>query len=804
MRHVGSLIAGMLIAPLAWLLIAIGQQKSAETVGKWVELGAFDSVDLLLPAAYLLGAGLIIGLIATLRISPAGPIVAGLALLATYVSLFIDPLSALNSLKKGSAIPGLTVDLTLPITNGTTAVLGLALLVAAASVKRWRAWPAAVALGPVGADAPSDIHEYPLGQGPGAAAPVAARPPYGGPPVFPAATTSVLPAAGGFGAAGGIPAPASDETQRVPAQGTPPVSGGAPARYPAFAPTVASGPPAPVVSGPPLLAGPPLVSGPPVVSGPPAPVVSAPPAPVVSAPPAPLAAPPAPAVTQPAPAGGQPSSPPGPFPPAPAGVAPQAVPPGRFDSAASAPPPLPPITPPPAAPPPAAPPAVAAPPGAAPSGIGGPAAPPLRAAGRPGDPAWLTPEYAPQPLAGGTVPPGAAGPAGATPWSGTPAGARPGFAGSGTSELPIRPPTVPVSPPPPYGGGQPATSPAPEGAIAYSRGASTPPATGDGATEPFGVTQPTTGGAAATPPVSTPPVSAPPVTAPPASARPAPVSPASAPPGPPELGPSGSWPVVPAPGGTGSSADEDATRPLHTGGPAAATPSGLPSRAARGPVAGEHSILDGPSFDGFAVPSRPGRDTETEAFHPGHQSPVPSRPRHAAPGETGEDPAASVEGQESDQDKAGPRGRFQPMAPLEPVVPPNEAPAGDVDTAEPTTTVLTTPPATGFGPATSAPKDDVGEATTWFRPPSEPVEDAEATANFGFGGGAAEQTERRAGAPSELERLAGERAAREAVARKPGVEDGSADGDATEVVDTRPRRDTPPTSPWAQPPRDRG
>jgi hypothetical protein len=142
MRHVGSLIAGMLIAPIAWLLIALGQQKSTETVAKWVERGAFDSVDLIAPAAYLLGAGLIIGLIATLRVSPIGPIVAGIALLGLYVSLFIDPLGALDGLPADYKLAGLTINLQLPIVNGTTAVLGLALLVAAASVKRWRAWPA--------------------------------------------------------------------------------------------------------------------------------------------------------------------------------------------------------------------------------------------------------------------------------------------------------------------------------------------------------------------------------------------------------------------------------------------------------------------------------------------------------------------------------------------------------------------------------------------------------------------------------------------------------------------------------------
>ncbi|MFD0584303.1 hypothetical protein [Dactylosporangium darangshiense] len=130
----------------------------------------------MLPAAYLLGAGLIIGLIATLRISPVGPIVAGLALLGTYVSLFIDPISVFNSLDPidmGFA----TADLRVPVTNGTTAVLGLALLVAAASVKRWRPWPTAVALPAAGGPETSDVHEYPLGHGPTPPRPVAARPP---------------------------------------------------------------------------------------------------------------------------------------------------------------------------------------------------------------------------------------------------------------------------------------------------------------------------------------------------------------------------------------------------------------------------------------------------------------------------------------------------------------------------------------------------------------------------------------------------------------------------------------------------
>ncbi|MEV6924750.1 hypothetical protein AB0M46_09595 [Dactylosporangium sp. NPDC051485] len=179
------------------------------------------------------------------------------------------------------------------------------------------------------------------------------------------------------------------------------------------------------------------------------------------------------------------------------------------------------------------------------------------------------------------------------------------------------------------------------------------------------------------------------------------------------LGPSGSWPVIPAPAAAAGDADEDATRPLRTSteetGISATTTSGLPSRAARGPAPAETSILAGPSFDGFAVPPRPGREEETEAFHPGSQSPVHPRPRHAAPNEA----PASAEERESD---GPPRSRFQPMAPQPPVEAADATPASDGGSEA--TTVLRVPAADG-------------EATTRFEaPPAADAVDPEATAKI--------------------------------------------------------------------------
>ncbi|WP_432979816.1 hypothetical protein [Dactylosporangium sp. CA-233914] len=93
----------------------------------------------------------------------------------------------------------------------------------------------------------------------------------------------------------------------------------------------------------------------------------------------------------------------------------------------------------------------------------------------------------------------------------------------------------------------------------------------------------------------------------------------------------------------------------------------------------ERSILDGPSFDGFVVSSRPGREEETEAFHPGAQSPASPRPRHAAL--AGEQPIVST----ADDDTAVTRSRFQPMAPA------GEASAVPPAAGDEATTVLRAP-----------------------------------------------------------------------------------------------------------------
>jgi hypothetical protein len=145
MRHLWSLLASVVIAPLAWLTMCIGQVGTETQFHNYATSGHFKAGDFVPPLLFLAGAGLILGIVACLRFSPVGPLVAGIAYLGSYVALLIAPkrtydlfaytfhLSFLHDQGNG--------DLTTPLTTGSAAVIGALLIVAVVSVKRWRRWP---------------------------------------------------------------------------------------------------------------------------------------------------------------------------------------------------------------------------------------------------------------------------------------------------------------------------------------------------------------------------------------------------------------------------------------------------------------------------------------------------------------------------------------------------------------------------------------------------------------------------------------------------------------------------------------
>jgi hypothetical protein len=152
MRHLWSLIAGVVLAPIVWSVAAFGQAVTAKVLAGGVP-SSFES-KLLIAAAALVGAGLLFGILATLRISPLGPLVAGLAYIGVYAWWIFAPGNAANNLDRFSTVAGYEVHIATPVTSGLAPVLGGALLISLFSVGRWRDWPrpedAAVATAPIG------------------------------------------------------------------------------------------------------------------------------------------------------------------------------------------------------------------------------------------------------------------------------------------------------------------------------------------------------------------------------------------------------------------------------------------------------------------------------------------------------------------------------------------------------------------------------------------------------------------------------------------------------------------------------
>lgn len=154
MRHLLSLLAGIVAAPLAWLFIATGQHRAGRTAASWEAAGRFDTADLIGPAFFLVGAGVVLGLLGTLRWSPAGPLAAGALLVIPSVFMFVNPFETLDWFSYPDTRRAFSQDFQpwLPVANGTLLVLGALLLMAVFSAQRWRRWPAPAASMPPATD----------------------------------------------------------------------------------------------------------------------------------------------------------------------------------------------------------------------------------------------------------------------------------------------------------------------------------------------------------------------------------------------------------------------------------------------------------------------------------------------------------------------------------------------------------------------------------------------------------------------------------------------------------------------------
>lgn len=141
MRHYGTLIAAVVISPLAWILLAFGQDRSAHIFANAHGNGSLTPGQFGWPLVMLAGAGLLLGLIGTLRFSPLGAAFAGVVYAGSYALLAIIPKGLMDFAGHELYISGHGADMSAPIRSGTSMALGAALLVSVFSVSRWRRWP---------------------------------------------------------------------------------------------------------------------------------------------------------------------------------------------------------------------------------------------------------------------------------------------------------------------------------------------------------------------------------------------------------------------------------------------------------------------------------------------------------------------------------------------------------------------------------------------------------------------------------------------------------------------------------------
>jgi hypothetical protein len=119
---------GVVIAPLVWVAVAVGQGATQEGVPN----------GLLVSGLVLVGVGLVAGLLASLRTSPLGAVFASVVFLGASAFMYLDHNRAMDLFTTGWKVQGYPIDLALPLSTGILAFAGGLMLMSVFSAARWR------------------------------------------------------------------------------------------------------------------------------------------------------------------------------------------------------------------------------------------------------------------------------------------------------------------------------------------------------------------------------------------------------------------------------------------------------------------------------------------------------------------------------------------------------------------------------------------------------------------------------------------------------------------------------------------
>ncbi|GAA4918386.1 hypothetical protein LX16_4523 [Stackebrandtia albiflava] len=133
MRHIASLLAGIVIAPLAWLLIGAGQIGLNPST-----YADYDGApDRLVAIVMFAAAGILLGLLAVTRLSPAGPVLVGVVFVAGFALFRADVFTiTLPEATTGFMLPRESVGVAGE--SGLIVAVAALLLMSAVVPARWR------------------------------------------------------------------------------------------------------------------------------------------------------------------------------------------------------------------------------------------------------------------------------------------------------------------------------------------------------------------------------------------------------------------------------------------------------------------------------------------------------------------------------------------------------------------------------------------------------------------------------------------------------------------------------------------
>jgi hypothetical protein len=136
MRHVTSLLFGVVLAPVIWFLASLGQFRFLDALHRFASTPDKRPAELVFGAALMLAAGVWLGVLLGSRLSPVGPAVAGVSWLGLAIAFVIDGPGVTGLLPHGPF--GQTAVFTLPLQHGYAFAVGVALLVPMFDPARWR------------------------------------------------------------------------------------------------------------------------------------------------------------------------------------------------------------------------------------------------------------------------------------------------------------------------------------------------------------------------------------------------------------------------------------------------------------------------------------------------------------------------------------------------------------------------------------------------------------------------------------------------------------------------------------------